>query len=126
MNEREATEQIIALEREWCARLKAKDVDWIVELFDTEGVQLPPGSGPVAGREALRAAWHALAHTDGLELEWQPKRVHVAAGGDMAYDMGEGRLRTPDGREQPAKYAVVWVQRDGRWKVAVDIFNASS
>ena len=43
-----------------------------------------------------------------------------------AYDFGNGTITTPDGKIQTAKYVVVWVHRDGKWKVAVDMFNANS
>lgn len=121
-----SVDEILALEREWCARLKSRDIDWIVNLFHPEGLQLPPGGEAVKGAAALRAAWQALANTEGLEIDWEPAAARVSAAGDMAYDYGAATIRTPDGRRQPAKYAVVWVRRDGAWKVALDIFNANA
>ena len=119
-------EVIIQLEREWLRKLKAKDVDWIVSLFAKEGRQFPPGAVPVVGSSALRAAWKAMANTEGLEVTWEPTVANVSAAGDMAFDFGTATIKTPDGRTQAAKYVVVWVRQDGDWKVAVDMFNTNS
>ncbi len=116
-------EAILQLEREWSRRLKTKDVDWIVDLFATNGRQFPPGNEAVVGRDALRAAWEQLANTEGLEISWEPSEAHVSSAGDMAYDFGTATIRAPDGRLLGAKYVVVWVREEGKWKVAADIFN---
>lgn len=113
------------LEREWVRKLRAKDVDWIVDLFAEDGRQFAPGIEPVVGKEGLRTAWETMANTDGLELSWEPTAVHVSASGEMAYDYGTATIKTPDGLVQPAKYVVVWTRRDGTWRVAMDMFNAS-
>jgi uncharacterized protein (TIGR02246 family) len=117
---------ILALERQWCQKLKEKDVDWIVNLFAEQGRQFPPNAEPVVGAQALRAAWEAMANTEGLEVSWEPAEAHVAASGDMAYDFGAGTITTPDGRIQPAKYLVVWVRQNGEWKVAADMFSTNA
>jgi ketosteroid isomerase-like protein len=119
------TDVIIQLEREWSKKLKAKDIDWIVGLFAKDGRQFPPGARPVVGSRALRSAWEAMANTEGLEVSWEPAEAKVSAAGDMAYDFGTAKIKTPDGRTQAAKYVVVWVRQDGKWKVAVDIFNTN-
>jgi uncharacterized protein (TIGR02246 family) len=121
----EESRPILALERQWCEKLQEKDVDWIVNLFAEEGRQFPPNAEPVVGPQALRAAWEAMANTEGLRVSWEPAQAHVSASGDMAYDFGTGSITTPDGRVQAAKYVVVWVRRDGEWKVAVDMFNTN-
>ncbi|MEE8474418.1 MAG: DUF4440 domain-containing protein [Myxococcota bacterium] len=112
---------IMALEREWSDRFGAKDVDWIVGLHWEDARQLPPGAPPVVGSEAIRAAWQAMADTEGLTLKWEPTFAKVS--GDLAYDVGKGVLTTADGTATPVKYLVVWERRDGRWKIAVDMFS---
>ncbi len=119
------TEVIMALEREWSARLAAGDVDWIVDLHTADAWQLPPGGEPIVGREALRAVWEEVVATEGLEISWQPTLARVSAAGDLAYDLGRATIRNPDGSEVPAKYLVVWVREGGRWKVAADMFSAN-
>lgn len=119
------TKVILSLEREWCRKLKEKNVDWIVNLFADDGRQFPPGAEPVVGPKALSDAWKSMANTKGFEILWESTEAHVSASGDMAYDFGIGTIRTPDGKTQAAKYLVVWVRQDGEWKVAVDMFNTN-
>ena len=112
---------IMALEREWSDRFQAKDVSWIAEHHWEDARQLPPGAPPVVGVEAIRAAWQTMADTEGLTLEWEP--IFAKVSGDLAYDVGKGVLTAPDGTATPVKYLVVWERRDGRWKIAVDMFS---
>jgi uncharacterized protein (TIGR02246 family) len=114
---------IMALEREWSSRFAKKDVDWIMDLHADDARQMPPGAPSVVGLQALRAAWEAMANAEGLDISWEPVEAHVAASGDLAYDFGTATTRTPDGGTEMGKYLVVWVRRDGAWRVAVDMFN---
>jgi uncharacterized protein (TIGR02246 family) len=114
-------EAIMALEREWSDRFQAKDVNWIADLHWEDARQLPPGAPAAVGVEAIRAAWQTMADTEGLTLEWEP--IFAKVSGDLAYDVGKGVLTTADGTASPQKYVVVWERRDGRWKVAVDMFS---
>jgi ketosteroid isomerase-like protein len=97
-----------------------------VNLFGAQGRQFPPNAEPVVGSKALRMAWEAMANKKGLEITWEPAEAHVSASGDMAYDFGTGKITTPDGRVQAAKYVVVWVRQNGDRKVAVDMFNTNT
>ena len=117
----ENADAIMALEREWSDRFQAKDVDWIVDHHWGDSRQFPPGAPAVVGIEAIRTAWQTMADTEGLTLEWEPTFAKMS--GDIAYDVGRGVLTTPDGKAQPVKYLVVWEQRDGQWKIAVDMFS---
>lgn len=111
------------LERQWVERLHDHDVGWIVDLHLPDARQFPPGEPPVVGVNAIRAAWQSMVDTAGLALTWEPTEVTVAGSGDLAYDIGTGTLTTPDGARHPVKYVVVWKKREGRWKVALDMFS---
>jgi uncharacterized protein (TIGR02246 family) len=115
--------EIMQLERDWCQKFREKDIDWIAGLQLPDARQFPPNAPPVVGTEAIRAAWQSMADTDGLKLEWEPTNVRVSSAGDMAYDYGRGTLTNPDGKATPLKYVVIWERRDGKWKVAVDMFS---
>jgi ketosteroid isomerase-like protein len=117
---------ILALERQWSERLAADDVDWIMDLHAEDAWQLPPNAEPIAGPEALRAAWEGMALTEGLEISWEPTFARVSESGDMAYDLGSATITTADGQSQAAKYLVVWVREGGRWKVAADMFSLNA
>jgi ketosteroid isomerase-like protein len=117
---------IMQLENEWSSRLQAKDIDWIMNLHAADARQFPPNAAPVVGQDSLRAAWETLANTPGLRISWQPTAAHVSSAGDMAYDYGTASLTYPDGRTENAKYVVVWVREDDRWKVALDMFSPNA
>ncbi len=114
---------IMELEREWSRKFGEKDVAWIVGIHLLDARQFPPNAAPAVGTEAIRAAWQAMADTEGMKLEWEPIAVKVSSGGDMAYDYGRGTLTTPDGKAGPVKYVVIWERHEGTWKVAVDMFS---
>ncbi|MDP3938959.1 MAG: DUF4440 domain-containing protein [Deltaproteobacteria bacterium] len=118
----DSVERIMTLEHEWSDRFQAKDINWIAGLHWEDARQLPPDAPAVVGAEAIRAAWQAMADTEGLTLKWESSFAKVS--GDLAYDVGKGIIETPDGIARLAKYVVVWERRDGQWKVVVDMFSA--
>ena len=118
--------EIMELEREWCRRVQAGDVDWVIDHFASNGKQFPPGSGVVEGEANLREWWNGLGRTEGFELTFAPTEAHVSASNDMAYVHGTATIKTPDGNTQDAKYVIVWVKEGGEWKIAADIFNTNN
>ena len=119
-------EAIVALEREWLSRFQARDIEWIVAAHAPDAQQFPPNAPPVAGVEALRAAWQGMADPEAPSLTWEPTRAHVSSSGDMAWDYGTGKLTTADGETQDVKYVVVWHRIDGEWKIVMDMFSPNS
>jgi ketosteroid isomerase-like protein len=113
---------IAALESEWSNRFANGDIEWIMELHATGAIQMPPNAPSVIGHEALRAQWEGMIKN--LDASFMSTEVHVAASGDMAYDIGTVTIKGPDG-PIPAKYLIVWVREDGKWKVAVDMFSTN-
>jgi ketosteroid isomerase-like protein len=126
VNAAQEANSIMGLEREWSRRFQVKDIDWIMTLYTEESRMFPPGGEPVTGLEALRAAWQSLADTKGLEITWEPTEAHVAESGDMAWDIGDVIVFSPDGMRQTGKYLVVWKRENGNWKVSVNTYNENS
>jgi len=97
-----------------------------VTYFADDGVELEEGGG-VATREDLRKepAW-----PDGTTLTWTPFRGDMAASGDLGYTYGNYvfTMKDKEGKaiSQYGKYMSVWKkQKDGSWKVVVDMGNTS-
>ena len=111
---------IRALEAQWVKAVAAKDTEWIANLYAPDGRLMPPNSPASQGREAIRAAWSGMMATPGFVLTFAPTEIHVAKGGDVAYDIGTSEGANND----QGKYVVVWKKLDGEWKVAADIFNS--
>ena len=63
-------------------------------------------------------------------LTWSPVHVDVSESGDLAYSFGNYEFRSIGKDGKPAvehdKYTTIWKkQKDGRWKVVLDMGNAS-
>lgn len=75
---------------------------------------------------AFAIALAACAET-ATAFSLDPGSVVVSSSGDMAYETGTYSWTgpAPDGTEvtSAGKYAAVWRQEDGNWKMAVDIWN---
>jgi uncharacterized protein (TIGR02246 family) len=122
-----AEEQAIRdLDAEWVACVAAKDAAKCASFYAADGSLLPPGMDPVMGTAALEQAWAGIIEALPY-LHFEPTRIVVAVGGDMAWDYGTWRVTdAPDGAVvDHGKYLVVWQKIDGEWKVVADMFNTS-
>jgi ketosteroid isomerase-like protein len=66
----------------------------------------------------------------GLVISWQPTKVQVGKGGEMAWVSGRYELTMNDANGKPinnrGKYLEVWQkQTDGNWKCAADMWNSN-
>lgn len=100
-------------------------VEAFYAYLSEDAMQMPAGSLPITGREAIRASMSA---GPAYSLEWTPVDGSVALSGDLGWTWGNyvARITGPDGQpaESHGKYLNVW-GRDaaGGWKVLVDMGN---
>ncbi|MGA2005534.1 MAG: nuclear transport factor 2 family protein [Terriglobales bacterium] len=100
--------------------------DAFLTWFADNGVELDDGGGIVTKEEMRKQSPWA----EGTSLTWTPVKADMAASGDLGYTYGNyvfkhkdktGKLITDYG-----KYTSVWKkQKDGSWKVVVDMGNSS-
>jgi len=117
---------LFQLEAEFAQAVAQRGRAAFVTYFADDGVELEEGGG-IATREDLRKepAW-----PDGATLAWVPVRGDMAGSGDLGYTYGNYVFTTKD-KEGKAishygKYMSVWKkQKDGSWKVVVDMGNTS-
>lgn len=114
------------LEAEFAADVAQHGHDAFVSHFAEEGVEVVDGGG-FNNKEAMRKqpAW-----PEGTSLTWTPIKADMASSGDLGYTYGnyvytaknkEGKTVTSYG-----KYTSIWKkQKDGQWKVVVDVGNSS-
>jgi ketosteroid isomerase-like protein len=122
----EGSDLLVKLEADFQKATAEKGWDGYVTFFADDGVELPNGGSIVQGREAIRkelGEW-----TPGSSLTWKPTKAEMAASGDIGYTYGEYTFKTKDKEGHPVvrygKYTTIWKkQKDGRWKVAVDMDN---
>ncbi len=80
----------------------------------------------IAGKENIRELFSFIAETEGYELSWEPSEAFVSESNDMAYVYGTTRVKEPsDEAAQPGKYLIVFVRRDGEWRIAIDMANSN-
>ena len=65
------------------------------------------------------------------QLTWAPVGADIADSGDLGYTYGTFEFRSKDKEGKPSaehgKYTSIWKkQKDGSWKVVLDMGNASS
>ena len=114
---------------EWLALAVARDAAAIANgIYTADAVTLFDGDIN-HGAAAIQASMEAdMAEYPDSTMSWTTSHVHVAASGDLAYELGAFTF-DPDGAgDAPAasgEYATVWVKSDGTWRAAADAGTAS-
>lgn len=132
-------EAIQALTAEFAQLVRNKDFSAIGAYYDDQARLLLPGSPMIEGRAAIQAAQQELIESGVVALDLQA--VDVIEAGDFVIEIGHITVTIqPPGvmalipllmgkrkLMKQAKSVVVWRrQKDGTFKIAVDIFNSNS
>ena len=129
-DEKSAIEQALRdLDAQWSAAAQTKDLEKTIAFYSEDAIVLPTNAPAATTKEAIRNTWKELLASPGLAISWRTTKVEVARSGDIAYTTGtyELTMNGPSGNLVPdhGKYVEVWKkQADGKWKVAVDIWNS--
>jgi uncharacterized protein (TIGR02246 family) len=118
----DAVRQIIAEEnRRLGAAVAGKDYAGMAGFYTEDAKLLPPDAPIVSGRKAIEEFWRTAANALGL-IGVELKTIDLEVTGDTAYEIGEADLKLSSGQAK-AKYLVVWLGRDGQWRLHRDIWN---
>lgn len=104
----------------------AKDWATLAALYLDDAVLNPPNEPAVKGRLAIRAWFEKFPPL----TDFKPSTVRVDGRDDLAYVLGTYTMTfVPPGASGPVKDSGKYVevrrrQPDGRWLLAVDIFNS--
>ncbi len=117
------------LDAQWSAAAGAKDIEKTISFYSQDAIVLPTNAPAATTKDAIRNTWKELLASPGLTISWKTTKVEVAKSGDIAYTTGTYELTMNDASGKPVpdhgKYVEVWKkQTDGKWKVAVDIWNS--
>lgn len=109
---------------EWMELAVARDAAGIANgIFTADAVTLFDGDVKHGTAEIQASIEADAAANPDSTLSWSTSHVHVAASGDLAYELGSF-VFDPDGAgEAPGatgEYATVWVKSDGIWRAAAD------
>ena len=125
-DQKRGTNLLFKLEAEFAHAVAEHGHAAFASYFAADGVELDDGGG-IASRDeiAQQPAW-----PEGTSLSWTPVRGDMAASGDLGYTYGTYifKSKNKDGKivASHGKYMSVWKkQKDGSWKVAVDMGNSS-
>lgn len=109
------------LEARWRKALTAKDSAAVAGFYAADGFYLPQGSDGYRGPDSVSSRWAGEFAGGTFELEREPKKIEVADGGDMAYEVGAYRVRwdkprTSQRGEGAGNYVTVWTKENGEWR----------
>jgi ketosteroid isomerase-like protein len=91
--------------------------DGFAPMLDAEVVMPVPGTGLVAGREAVVAAFRAGPAFREGRISWAPVRGGVSADGSQGFTFGFLALSGGDPARRDRKYLAYWVRRPAGWRV---------
>jgi ketosteroid isomerase-like protein len=112
-------ESLLAADRAFsAAAARAQSAaDGLAPMLDAEAVMPVPGTGLVAGRDPVIAAFRAgLALSEG-RISWAPIRGGVSADGSQGFTFGFLTLSGGDPARRNRKYLAYWVRRPAGWRV---------
>ncbi len=108
--------------------IAARDTNAIADCYTADARMLPPNLPRVEGRDAIRATWARMLAMPGLTLTLASGQKLVSESGDLVVDLGTYAFtaRGPKGKplQDTGKYVTVLKKVDGRWKMAVDVWNS--
>jgi len=116
-------------ERDIAASLK-QDRDTLLDLWDADGVALPPGQPPVRGLAALGAWLSDDGEAEYDVTEYDHNFLERVVIGDWAFEWGTYRSAAePLGEGEPYQASgkllrILRRQPDGEWKISHAIWNA--
>jgi ketosteroid isomerase-like protein len=116
------------LEGEFMKAAAEKGSKGYLSYYADEAVEVPNGGPVISGKVNIAPGMRFLDEPDNL-LAWTPLGGDVSAAGDLGYTYGtfEFHSKDKDGKThvEYGKYTSVWkVQKDGSWKVVLDMGNA--
>jgi ketosteroid isomerase-like protein len=120
------SEILLQLEADFAADVAKHGHDAFLTCFAEDGVEVVDGGG-FDNKEAMRKQppW-----AEGTTLGWTHVKAEMAASGDLGYTYGNYVFVTRNKEGKPVanygKYTSIWKkQKDGQWKVVVDMGNSS-
>jgi ketosteroid isomerase-like protein len=128
----EAKQAIDAANATWARLTAAGHADSLAQYYHPNAMILPPNMPPVHGRDSIRAFFAVLNTMSSPPPVLTVRADSVWASGAMAVDLGRWQFAWPAAAKRPpgapavdsGKYIVRWVNDNGRWLMAQDIWNS--
>ena len=121
---------IDAANANWPRLTSTGHADSIADLYTADAVMMPPNMATVHGRDSIRAFFAVINTMPGVTLALRAESVW--ASGPAATEMGRWTWTWAAGVTPPpgmpaadsGKYLVRWVEENGKWLMAQDIWNS--
>jgi ketosteroid isomerase-like protein len=117
------------LEGEFMKAAAEKGSQGYLFYYAEDAVEVPNGAPLIRGKVNIAKGMGFLDHPD-TRLVWTPVDGDISSSGDLGYTYGtyEFHSKDKDGKAhvEHGKYTSIWkLQKDGSWKVVLDMGNAS-
>jgi ketosteroid isomerase-like protein len=125
-----SAETLKQLEADFMKAAAEKGSAGYMSYYADDAVEVPNGGPLIPGKENIAKGMGFLDDKNN-SLTWTPVGADISASGDLGYTYGTFEFRSKDKDGKPVvdqgKYTSIWKkQRDGSWKVVLDMGNASS
>lgn len=112
----------------WIAAVESEDAATIADIYAEDAIFLPPDQAPLSGRDTIRSLFEAQFGAMDAEYDFSIEQIEVAD--DWAWRRGSYEVVAPlpngDTLRADDKFVDIWRRdEDGRWRIAVDIWNAN-
>jgi ketosteroid isomerase-like protein len=118
---------LIQADKDFAKAAAERGADGFLSFFADDGTILSKNGPPITGKDGLAAAFRQSWSQPGYSLQWTPLKAVMARSGEFGYTYGTyERKHMVDGKPvtETGKYTTVWRrQRDGKWKVILDMGN---
>ena len=120
---------LLQLEADFMKAAAERGSQGYMSYYAEDAAELPNGADMFRGKESIAKTMDFLDDKNN-HLTWKPVYADMAASGDLGYTYGTFEFRSLDKDGKPTveygKYVSIWKkQKDGSWKVVMDMGNAS-
>jgi ketosteroid isomerase-like protein len=117
------------LEAEFMKAAAEKGSQGYMSYYADDSVEVPNGAPLIQGKAEIAKGMGFLDDKNN-SLTWSPVGADISASGDLGYTYGNFEFHAKDKDGKPVveygKYTSIWKQqKDGTWKVVLDMGNAS-
>jgi ketosteroid isomerase-like protein len=124
----DSAQKLMKIESEFMKAAADHGSHGYMSYYADDAVEVPNGHGFLMGRAEI-AKTMGFLDSPGNHLTWAPVGAGVAASGDLGYTYGTYQFtsKNKDGRPvvDHGKYTTIWKkQKDGSWKVVLDMGNS--
>jgi len=128
-SQKATVETLKHLEAELMQAAGEKGSKGYLSYYADDAVEVPNGSPAIEGKVNIEKGMGFLDDPNN-RLTWTPAGGDISSSADLGYTYGTFEFRSKDKDGKPhvehGKYTSIWkLQKDGSWKVVLDMGNAS-